>query len=184
MGFPKQLLKLGDKTLIRIVTENVLASAVDEVIVVTGCREEEVSAAIKDLRVKTIYNLNYRLGQGTSLALGIKAMNVNTTAFLVFMCDQPLISPATINTVIKEFKERRSLALRPVYQDIPGHPVIFSHSLITEMEPLKGDEGARKLLGKLGNKVDYLPVQDEAVILDIDTPESYENIKQRCGFFD
>ena len=40
MGMPKQLLKLGGKTMVRIVTENVLASKVDEVLVVTGHREQ------------------------------------------------------------------------------------------------------------------------------------------------
>jgi molybdenum cofactor cytidylyltransferase len=178
MGFPKQLLELGDKTLIRIVTENVLASAVDEVVVVTGCREGEVSDAIKDLPVKIIFNPYYEQGQGTSLALGVNAINENTTAFLVFMCDQPFISPSIINTVIKVFNERHSLVLRPIYQDMPGHPVIFSYSLRAELEALKGDEGARQVLKKLGEKVDYLPFQDEAVILDMDTPESYQKLKQ------
>jgi molybdenum cofactor cytidylyltransferase len=178
MGFPKQLLELGSRTLLRIVVENVLASAVDEVLVVTGCRDEEVSAAIKDLPVKIVFNPHYGQGQGSSLALGVKAINVMTTAFMVFMCDQPLISPDLINTVIREFKERQSLALRPIYQDMPGHPVIFSYSVSTELEALKGDEGARKVLEKLGNQVDYLPVQDEAVILDVDTPESYKKLKQ------
>ncbi|WP_190258796.1 molybdenum cofactor cytidylyltransferase [Pelotomaculum schinkii] len=177
MGFPKQLLELGKRPLIRIVTENVLASAVDEVTVVTGFREDEVSAAIKDLPVKIIVNPHFRQGQGSSLSLGVKAINVNTTAFLVFMCDQPLISPSIINTVIREFKERRSMALRPLYQGMPGHPVIFSYSLTSELESLQGDEGAREVLKKLGNKVDYLTVQDEAVILDVDTPESYEKLK-------
>lgn len=178
MGFPKQLLELGNRPLIRIVTENVLASAADEVVVVTGCREDEVKAAIKDLPVKIFFNPQYGEGQGTSLALGVKSVNLKTTAFMVFMCDQPFISPPLINTVIREFEERQSLALRPIYQGMPGHPVIFSYSLSTELEALKGDEGARQVLKKLGNKVDYLQVQDEAAILDVDTPESYQKLKQ------
>jgi molybdenum cofactor cytidylyltransferase len=181
MGSPKQLLKLGNKTLIRIAAENVLASAVNDVLVVTGCRKDEVSAAIKDLPVKIVFNPNYEQGQGSSLTLGVKSLNVNTTAFLVFMCDQPLISPSLINTVIEEFKARRSLALRPVYKGAPGHPVIFSGSVCPMLAALKGDEGARQVLKKLGDKVDYFPVQDETVILDMDTPESYEKLKQRLS---
>lgn len=178
MGFPKQLLELGNRTLVRIVTENVLASAVDKVLVITGYRTVEVSAALKGLPVETIFNPHFKQGQGSSLTLGVKSIDVNTTAFLVFMCDQPLISTSLINTVISEFKARHSLALRPIYRGMPGHPVIFSYSLSSELEALKGDEGARQVLKKLGNKVDYLPVQDEAVILDVDTPESYERLKQ------
>jgi hypothetical protein len=32
-------------------------------------------------------------------------------------------------------------------------------------------------LKQLGSKVEYLPVQDEAAIFDIDTPETYEMFK-------
>jgi molybdenum cofactor cytidylyltransferase len=83
MGRPKQLLQLGNKPLIRIVVENVLASAVDEIIVVTGCEAEGVGAAIKDLPVKITFNPDYQQGQGTSLAVGVKQLDKNTEAFLV-----------------------------------------------------------------------------------------------------
>ena len=179
MGSPKQLLKLEDRTLIRIVTENVLASSVDEVLVVTGYLEQRVSAAIKDLPVKTFINTCYEQGQGTSLAVGIKALNVKTSAFLVFMVDQPFITASLINTVIGEFEKRSSLVLRPVYNGQPGHPVIFSYDLSDRLKQLAGDEGARQVLKELGDKVDCFPVQDEAAIFDIDTPEIYNSLKMK-----
>ncbi|MFA4886074.1 MAG: nucleotidyltransferase family protein [Desulfotomaculaceae bacterium] len=181
MGSPKQLLKLGDRTLIRIVTENVLASSVDEVLVVTGYLEHQVSAAIKDLPIKTVLNPCYEQGQGTSLAAGVRTLNVNTSAFLVFMVDQPFITASLINTVIGEFKKRRSLVLRPVCNGQPGHPVIFSYDLSGRLNHLEGDKGARQVLKKLGNKVDYFPVQDEAAIFDIDTPEVYDSLKMKLN---
>ncbi len=179
MGSPKQLLKLEDRTLIRIVTENVLASSVDEVLVVTGYLEQRVSAAIKDLPVKTFLNPCYEQGQGTSLAVGVKALNVKTSAFLVFMVDQPFITASLINTVIGEFEKRSSLVLRPVYNGQPGHPVIFSYDLSDRLKQLAGDEGARQVLKELGDKVDCFPVQDEAAIFDIDTPEIYNSLKMK-----
>ncbi len=177
MGSTKQLLKLGSRTLIRIVTENVLASSVDEVLVVTGYLEHQVSASIKDLPVKIVFNPCYEKGQGTSLAMGAGEIDVSASAILVFMSDQPFITAPLINTVIREFNKRRSLALRPVYDGQPGHPVIFRYDLNDQLKQLKGDEGARQVLKKLGNKVDYFPVQDQAVIFDIDTPEIYNSLK-------
>ncbi len=178
MGVPKQLLELENRPLVRIVTENVLASSVDEVLVVTGCMEPEITAAINDLPVKIIFNPHYEQGQGTSLALGATAVDINASALAVFMADQPLISASLINTVIDEFKKRRCLALRPVYNGVPGHPVVISGSLSKDLQMLKGDEGARHILEKLGSKVDYLQVQDEAAVFDIDTPEDYKKLKE------
>ncbi len=179
MGIPKQLLKLGGKTMVGIVTENVLASKVDEVLVVTGHREQEIRAAIGELPAKILFNPHYAQGQGTSLALGAGAINAGASAFLVFMADQPLISASLINMVIDEFKKRSCLALRPVYQGKPGHPVILDCALRAEAAALKGDEGLRKVLKQLGSRVEYLPVQDESAIFDIDTPETYEMFKSK-----
>ena len=177
MGMPKQLLTLGNKALIRVVTENVLASAVDEVLVVTGHLEKEVSAAVSDLPVKVVYNPRYEQGQGTSLALGIQSIDEKASAFLVLMSDQPLITASLINLAIEEFRKNSCLALRPTYQGLPGHPVVFSASLRAKLCDLKGDEGARQILKKLGDKVYYLPVRDEAVVFDVDTPENFERLK-------
>ena len=181
MGSPKQLLKIGNSPLIRIVTENVLLSDVDEALVVTGCRQKEVGDAISDLPVKIIYNPRYKEGQGTSLALGVRSISAGVSAFIVFMVDQPLISASLINMLIDEFKKRRCLALRPVCKGLPGHPVIFSSSVIEELKNLSGDEGARQVLKKLKDKVEYFEVQDEAVILDIDTPENFEQFIKRMN---
>jgi molybdenum cofactor cytidylyltransferase len=179
MGIPKQLLKLGGKPMVRIVTENVLASRVDEVLVITGHQAQEIRAAITDLPVKILFNPDYVQGQGTSLALGVEAINAKAEAFLVFMADQPLISATLINMVVSEFEKRRCLALRPVYRGKPGHPVILDCALGAEVKTLKGDEGARQVLKQLGNKMEYVTVQDESAIFDVDTLETYEMLKNK-----
>lgn len=178
MGVPKQLLRIEDKTFIRIVAENALASSADEVVVVTGHSALEVTAALGGLPVKTVFNPGYREGQGASLALGVKETSVNSSAFLVLMADQPLITPPLIDAVISYFNRSRCLALRPVYKGLPGHPVILSSSLGGELAALEGDLGARGVLEKLGDRVCYLPVQDEAAVFDVDTPEDFERLKK------
>jgi molybdenum cofactor cytidylyltransferase len=178
MGVPKQLLALENRPLVRIVTENVLASSVAEVLVVTGYMKHEISAALNDLPVKIVFNPRYEQGQGTSLALGAAAADKNASALAVFMADQPLISASLINTVLDEFKKRRCLALRPVYNGAPGHPVIISGDLSKDLQMLQRDEGARHILKRLGSKVDYLQIQDEAAVFDIDTPEDFKKLKE------
>lgn len=59
--------------------------------------------------------------------------------------------------------------------------MIFSCSLSADPKALKGDEGARQVMKKLGRTVDYLPVQDEAVIFDIDTPENFKELKNKLS---
>ncbi len=180
MGRPKQLLKVGGSTLIRIITENVLLSNVDELLVVTGYQQKKVSAAINDLPVNVVFNQGYKDGQGTSLALGVRSISECASAFMVFMVDQPMISASLINMLIGEFQKRDCVALRPVYNSIPGHPVIFSSSLKEELINLRGDEGARQVLKKLADRVEYIEAPDEAVIFDIDTPKDFTDFCEQA----
>lgn len=179
MGAPKQLLRLGGRSLIRIVTQNVMASAVDEVLVVTGCMADEVGREIKDLPVKIVYHPEYEKGQGDSLAAGVKEINPQTDTLLIFMCDQPLITPGIIDHIITEHKKDRCKALRPAFKGRPGHPVLFTEAVLEELKALAGDEGARGLLVRLGKEARELPVPWEEVVLDIDTPGKFEALKAR-----
>lgn len=179
MGRPKQLLKVGNSTLVRIVTENVLLSNIDELLIVTGYQQKKVAAAINDLPVRVVFNPRYKDGQGTSLAMGVKSISDSASAFMVFMVDQPMISASLINMLIEEFQKRSCLALRPVCKGVPGHPVIFSSSVSEYLKDLRGDEGARQVLKKLEDKVEYFQVQDEAVIFDIDTPENFKEFEMK-----
>ncbi|MEN6324860.1 MAG: nucleotidyltransferase family protein [Syntrophomonas sp.] len=178
MGRPKLLLPFRGVSLIRSVTLNVLASAVDEVLVVSGYRAAAVNSEIEDLPVRIVYNPNYLQGQGTTLAAGARQVNPASECFLVFMGDQPLIDAAIINRLIKEYRQSNCFALRPEYRGQPGHPVLFHGSLLEPLKTLGEDEGARKILARLGNRVVNLPVSNQEVIIDVDTPEAYLNLIQ------
>lgn len=181
MGRPKQLLKVGNSTLIRIVTENVLLSNIDELLVVTGYQQKKIGAVINDLPVRVVFNQKYKEGQGTSLALGVRSISDKASAFMVFMVDQPLISASLINMLIGEFQKRECAVLRPVYKGLPGHPVIFKSTLKEELLGLGGDEGARQMLKKLADRVEYVEAPDEAVIFDIDTPKDFKDFVTRLN---
>lgn len=176
MGEPKQLKLYKGISFIRNIALNVLASSVDEVIVVSGCRADEVVGEVNDLPVKTIYNPDYAMGQGTSLAAGASQVSAEAEFFLVFMCDQPLLNSSIIDELISEFRQRNCLALRPVHNGQPGHPVILDRSLLYSLKSLTEDEGARKVLSGLGDQVIELEVPYKEVIFDVDTPEAYQKL--------
>lgn len=182
MGTPKQLIKIGPQSLLRMTAENVLASDVDEVIVVTGYHAPETIMEVKDLPVMVVYNYGYVRGQGTSIAAGIRAMRPDANAFMIFNCDQPLIKAGLINRLIKQFYECGLQALRPIFRGSPGHPVIMSSSLACGLKGLSGDEGAKEHLARLGDALLELPVDDEAVVFDVDTPDDLRLLRKKLNF--
>ncbi|HBG21741.1 MAG TPA: molybdopterin-guanine dinucleotide biosynthesis protein MobA, partial [Peptococcaceae bacterium] len=66
--------RLGGKTIIEHVTENVLQTEVCEVIVVVGAYCQEVEQVLNLYPVKCIYNSRFKDGIGTSVAAGAKVV--------------------------------------------------------------------------------------------------------------
>ena len=62
-------------------------------------------------------------------------------------------------------------AAAPVLEGRRGHPVAFAKSLFAQLKTLGGDEGARRILGGLGDRLRLIPVEGEGIFRDIDTPE-------------
>ena len=73
LGRNKLLLPLGGETVVRKTAKAVLASAVTEVILVTGHEEAEVKQAVAGLDVRITHNPRYAEGQSTSMIAGIEA---------------------------------------------------------------------------------------------------------------
>ncbi len=63
----------------------------------------------------------------------------------------------------------------------PGHPVIFPSDVVDEFINLKGDKGARDLLKKHTDRIVLIPLPGQAAIIDLDTPEDWENWRRSQG---
>jgi molybdenum cofactor cytidylyltransferase len=59
--------------------------------------------------------------------------------------------------------------------------VLWAKSFFPEMGSLAGDVGARHLIGQYAELVAEVPMPDDSVLLDIDTPEALASLRQRYG---
>ena len=57
-----------------------------------------------------------------------------------------------------------------------GHPVGFAAELFSELVALRGDEGARRLIGRYAAHA--VDVADAGVLMDVDTPFDLEHARQ------
>lgn len=178
-GQPKQLLDFNGKPLIRHVVEVILSTRVSRVVVVLGGSFEKVAEVLCDLPVQLIYNENYLEGQSTSVIKGIQALDETdlSEGILFALGDQPLLKAETIDFLIENFNNKGGITV-PVYKGSQGNPVIFSSRYIPALNKLCGDIGARNLIRQNSDDVSWVKVQDEGVLLDIDTSEDYERLKR------
>jgi molybdenum cofactor cytidylyltransferase len=176
MGGPNKLLaELGGKPLVRIVTEQALASKAEDVIVVTGHQAEQVEKALQGLRVKFVRNPDFAAGLASSVKAGIGAVPQNADGAVICLGDMPLISARLIDRLIEAFApDSGHLIAVPVSDNRRGNPVLWSRRFFAELMALDGDIGARQQIAKHAEAVAEVPVEGFDAFLDIDTPQALE----------
>jgi molybdenum cofactor cytidylyltransferase len=176
MGGPNKLLaELGGRPLVRIVTEQVLASKAQSVIVVTGHQAEEVEKALRGLKVKFVRNPDFAAGLASSVKAGVAAVPADADAAVICLGDMPLIDARLIDRLIEAFApDRGNLIAVPVSDGRRGNPVLWSRRFFQELMTLDGDIGARHLIAKHTEAVAEVTVEGHSAFLDIDTPQALE----------
>ena len=92
---------------------------------------------------------------------------------LVALADMPRIKAAQIDRLIAAFNptEGRAICV-PTVRGKRGNPVLFATRFVPEMRQVSGDVGARHLIGAHADEVVEIEMDDDAALLDIDTPGS------------
>ena len=174
LGRPKQLLPVLGEPLIRHTLRRVLASSLDQVILVVGHEAEEVCDTVSDLRVTCVFNPDAAAGQSTSVRAGVNALSPAVEAAVFILGDQPGIDPAVIDVVIAAWRTSGAPVAAPRYEDRMGNPVLFDRRVFPELAALEGDTGARPVVRAYHDSGDLhvVPVAGHAPP-DVDTEADY-----------
>jgi molybdenum cofactor cytidylyltransferase len=169
----KLVAKLDGKPIVRRVVEAALGAKTRPVVVVTGYARDVVESVVADLDVSFAFNANFASGLASSLSAGLLAIPRDVAGVLVLLGDMPLIEPRLVDALIEAFLAREgALAAIPLTEGRRGNPVLLGRGLFEAAMRLRGDEGARKLIGAL-NEAELVEVEapDMGVTFDVDTPE-------------
>jgi molybdenum cofactor cytidylyltransferase len=181
MGEAKQLLRLGESTVLGQTIENVRRSAVDEIVLVLGASAEAIrrrlpASSLEGL--KMVVNPAYEQGMASSLRAGLSALDPQMGAALIVLADQPFVRPETLAQLADHYRRSKAQIVIPSYQGIRGNPVLLDRSVFAELMALEGDIGFRALFGSHPEGTVRLEVEDEGILLDIDNQEDYERLKR------
>jgi molybdenum cofactor cytidylyltransferase len=173
----KLLAPLDGQPLVAHVVDAALGSRAAEVIVVTGHEAEAVGRALGDRPLRLVHNPDYAQGLSTSLAVGLRALPATAAGVLIALGDMPRVSCAQIDRLIAAFApaEGRSIVV-PTVRGKRGNPVLFATELVPEMLAVEGDVGARHLIGSHAERVVEVEMDDDAPLLDVDTPAALASL--------
>lgn len=174
MGGPNKLLAdVGGRPMARIAVEQALASKAKPVIVVTGHQRERIEAALAGLPVTFVHNPDFADGLSTSLKAGVAALPSDVDGVIVCLGDMPQVDAALIDRLLTSFDpERGALVVVPTIAGKRGNPVVWSRRFFSELSALDGDVGARHLISAYPEAVVEVPVDGNAAVTDVDTPEA------------
>jgi molybdenum cofactor cytidylyltransferase len=178
MGDFKQLMPYRGGTIVESCVETILASPVDDVVVVVGHRADEVEAAVSRFPVRVLRNSDYALGMSTSAVAGVRAAE-GADAVMICLADQPQIPAAVFEAVLAAYRASGARIVVPTIAGDTGHPVVFDLSLrdeILAVDPSAG--GLRTVTYAHRGEVLRVPVDTVSVLDDIDTPDDYERLRE------
>ena len=138
------------------------------VVLVTGHRARQVAQAADGFADRCVLNEDFELGMGTSIARGVAACRGEADAILVHLADQPLVTGTHLRTLIERWSGAPDEIVASQYAGRLGPPAMFGSAVFDDLCALRGDRGARDLLGSSDYRV--YAVDCAAAALDIDTP--------------
>jgi molybdenum cofactor cytidylyltransferase len=174
MGEAKQLLRLGENTLLGQVLENVRSSHGKEIVLVLGHEAERIKERISTDNLSVVINESYQQGMGTSLRAGLAALPAGVDAALIVLADQPFVLPRTLDLLMDAYTRSSAQILIPTFKGFRGNPVLLDRSVFSEVMALTGDIGCRAIFGNHLEGIVKVPVEDIGILLDMDSKDDFE----------
>ena len=172
-GSVKQLLDWRGEPFVRAVARTALEAGCLPVVVVTGAHEDRVEAAVQGLKVRIVHNANWQEGQSSSIRAGLVGLE-GAGAAIFLLADQPQVTASVLRALMEKHAEGLYPILAPMVMDRRANPVLFDRSTFHDLAAIQGDVGGRAIFHR--HRVEYLPWQDDRLLLDVDTPEMYQRL--------
>jgi molybdenum cofactor cytidylyltransferase len=176
MGRLKQLLAYAEHTVVEQVVSTLLASPIDEVLVVTGHECEAVEAALAKWPVRTVFNPHYADREMfASVQVGLQAASAQSRAALLAVGDMPCIQADVVAQLVRAYwAAGDDWVYIPSYHMRAGHPVLVPRSYWPAILALPAGDNLRSVLRAQGACIQWVVVDSATVLRDMDTPADYE----------
>jgi molybdenum cofactor cytidylyltransferase len=177
LGSAKQLITINGESLIRRMAQVALGTVCRPIVVVLGAQSDRIASEIADLPVLIAENPDWEEGMSSSIRLGVEQLiriAPQTSAAVLMLCDQPLVSPDLINRMVAHCQKNSHRVVACEYGGQLGVPALFDRSLFDELRQLKGTSGAKKVIALYASTAHRIAFLEGE--LDIDTPQDYQRV--------
>jgi molybdenum cofactor cytidylyltransferase len=152
----------------------------DFVVVVAGANTRNLAPIVYANGASIVTNPDPSRGQFSSLQVGLhELLNRGRDAAMITLVDRPPAQPVIIHHLRAAFEEapRNIWAVVPEFSGRRGHPFIAGREMIEAFlrAPVTGN--ARDIQHQHQEHIQYLPVDDASIAMNINTPEDYAALR-------
>ena len=174
-GENKLTKKIKGIPLIKHSVKNILASSIDELIIVLGYQKDAIEKLIdKNKKIKFVFNKDFENGMASSIKTGLNNLSEKTEAFFICLGDMPMVNHNIYNQLIKSKGNKEIIA--PTYKGQQGNPVLFNKSMKEKIIVITGDIGAKKILELNKDKILNLEINDQSITKSFNTQGEFSSL--------
>lgn len=167
-GSPKQLVRIGDRPLLSLITGRAAEVVGHALIVVLGAQAAELAPLLRHSPASVVVNRYWREGIGSSIRAGVAHLPASCEGVMLVLADQACVTAGDLRRLAAAWRRQPLSIAAARYGTTVGVPAIFPRYLFGELGELKGDTGAKRLLKRHS---DFLTrVQMSSAAFDLDTP--------------
>ena len=171
----KLLASIAGKPLVRHAVESFVATSLSPIIVVVGYESDKVAAALEGLPLQLVFNPDHATGQGSSVGVGVEALDNNVTDAMIGLGDMPLLPSTLLDFLIHTHIGREGHACNitiPAFEGQRGNPVLWGKTFFPELITLADDRGGRQLLNDHKAAQHLIACDHSSVLRDVDTVDA------------
>jgi CTP:molybdopterin cytidylyltransferase MocA len=178
MGELKALLPMGRGTVLERILVQFRTCGLEDIVVVTGHRADEVTAVAQQVGVRCAHNPDFAKGMYSSIRTGVASLSQHCPGAFLLPVDIPLIRRGTIHRLLEAAHQAPGRLYYPIFDELRGHPPLLSPiALALIHQETNAEGGLRTLLARMEaedpTQVAEVPVADANIHFDMDTPDDY-----------
>jgi molybdenum cofactor cytidylyltransferase len=153
-----------------------LSLATEFVLVVVGKNEATLAPIVYAHGASLVANPDPDRGQFSSLQVGLReVLNHGRDAAMVTLVDRPAVSRTTVRTLLDAFEvaDHNVWSVVPEFSGKHGHPYLVGREMIAVFLQVPATSITRDIEHQHQKHIQYVPVDDPMVALNINTPEDY-----------
>jgi molybdenum cofactor cytidylyltransferase len=153
-----------------------LSAATDFVVMVAGNNEASLAPVAYAHGAFVVVNPDPSRGQFSSLQIGLReVLNRGRDAAIITLVDRPPAALTTVQTLREAFEaaEQKIWAVVPEFSGKHGHPYVAGREMIERFLREATTSNARDVEHRHRDHIQYFPVNDPFVALNINTPQDY-----------